>query len=110
VAGLATRAELAGNAGVIATLRLVGARDRLIRGAVTRRSTLRALAGAVAGAAAGLALVSLLPRDSEQGFFLAGIGLAGWSWLLPLLVPLIAALIAWAAAATTAGRWLRRRS
>ena len=87
LAGLAARAELAANGGAIATLRLVGARDRLIRGAVSRRLAVGAAAGAVAGTAAGLALVALLPRGSEQGFFLAGIGLAGWHWLLPLAVP-----------------------
>ena len=83
--GLAARAELAANGGAIATLRLVGARDRLIRGAVSRRLAVGAAAGAVAGTAAGLALVALLPQGSEQGFFLAGIGLAGWHWLLPLV-------------------------
>ena len=31
--------------------------------------------------------MALLPQGSEQGFFLVGIGLAGWHWLLPLAVP-----------------------
>ena len=108
--GLAARAELAANGGAIATLRLVGARDRLIRGAVSRRLALGAAAGAVAGTAAGLALVALLPQGSEQGFFLAGIGLAGWHWLLPLAVPPAAGLVAWSSAAVAARRGLRRWS
>ncbi len=108
--GLAARAELAANGGAIATLRLVGARDRLIRGAVSRRLAVGAAAGAVAGTAAGLALVALLPQGSEQGFFLAGIGLAGWHWLLPLVVPPAAGAVAWASAAVAARRGLRRWS
>jgi cell division transport system permease protein len=110
VAGLAAQADLAANGGTIATLRLVGAREGLIRRAVARRSTLGALAGAVAGTAAGLALVALLPRGSEQGFFLAGIGLVGWHWLLPLSVPPAAGVVARAAAAVAARRGLRRWS
>jgi len=110
VVGLAARAELAANGGTVATLRLVGARDGLIRRALTRRPILGAAAGAVAGTAAGLALVALLPRGSEQGFFLTGIGLAGRHWLLPLLVPPAAGVVAWAAAAVAVRRGLRRWS
>jgi cell division transport system permease protein len=110
VVGVAASGELARSGGTVGTLRLVGARDRLIRKALTRRPVLGALAGAVAGTAAGAALVATLPRGSEQGFFLAGIGLAGWQWLLPLLVPAAAGAVAWAAAALVARRGLRRWS
>jgi cell division transport system permease protein len=108
--GLAAQAAVAASGGAIATLRLVGARDGFIRGAVTRPLVLGALAGALAGTAAGLALVALLPPGSEQGFFLAGIGLVGWHWLLPALVPAAAGLVAWAAGRLVAGRGLRRWS
>jgi cell division transport system permease protein len=110
VLGLAAQAAVAANAGAIATLRLVGARDGFICGAVTRRLTLGALAGALVGTAAGLGLVALLPPGSEQGFFLVGIGLVGWHWLLPLAIPPAAATIAWAAGATAARLGLRRWS
>ena len=63
-----------------------------------------------AGTAAGLALVALLPQGSEQGFFLVGIGLAGWHWLLPRVVPAAAGAVAWASAAVAARRGLRRWS
>ena len=107
VAGLAAQAAVAANGGAIATLRLVGARDGFIRGALTRRFVFAALAGGTVGTAAGMLLVALLPRGSEQGFFLAGIGLGGWQWLLPPLIPAATALIAWAAAAAAARRGLR---
>ena len=55
---------MAANGGAIATLRLVGARDGFIRGAVTRPITLGALCGALAGTVAGLGLVALLPRQA----------------------------------------------
>jgi cell division transport system permease protein len=77
---------------------------------VVRPVVLGTLAGAVAGTIGGLALVALLPRGSEQGFFLAGIGLAGWHWLLPALIPAAAGAVAWAAGGLVAGRGLRRWS
>jgi cell division transport system permease protein len=110
VVGLAARAEVAANGGAVSTLRLVGARDRLIRRAVTRRPVLAAAAGAIAGTAAGMTVAALAPRGSEQGFFLVGIGLGGWHWLWPLAVPAAAAALAWVAAAVVARRGLRRWS
>ena len=38
-----------------------------------------------------MVLLALLPAADEQGFFLAGIGLTGWHWILPLVVPLAVA-------------------
>jgi cell division transport system permease protein len=108
--GLAAQAVVGANGGAVATLRLVGARDGFIRAAVTRPITLGALAGGLAGTAAGLGLVALLPPGSEQGFFLAGIGLTGWHWLLPALVPVAAWLVARVAGGLAAGRGLRRWS
>ena len=105
---LAAQRALATNAQSIRTLRLVGAEDGFIAQGFARRLTLRAGLGALAGSAVGMALLTLLPRASESGFFLVGIGLAGWQWLMPLLVPLAAVAIAWAAAWATTRRGLRR--
>lgn len=97
VLALAATAATAANGGAIQTLRLVGARDDFIVRAFTRRFTLGAALGAVVGTAAGVGLLAFLPSASEQGFFLVGIGLTGWGWAAPVLVPLAAALVAWAA-------------
>lgn len=109
VLGLAATAATAANGGAIQTLRLVGARDDFIVRAFTRRFTLGAAAGALAGTAAAVGFLALLPQASEEGFFLVGIGLTGWGWTAPFLVPLAAAFVAWAATrrATRAGllRW-----
>lgn len=107
VLGLAATAATAANGGAIQTLRLVGARDDFIVRAFTRRFTLGAAAGAVLGTAVGVLLLAFLPQASEQGFFLVGIGLTGWGWAAPVLVPIAAAIVAWAATrrATRASLW-----
>lgn len=110
VTGLAAQAAVAANGRVIQTLRLIGARDSYIAHAFTRRFTLRAFAGALVGGLAGLALIAALPTASEQGFFLVGIGLRGWHWALPALVPLLAALVAWAVTRFATRASLRRWS
>lgn len=97
VLGLAATAATAANGRAIQTLRLVGARDDFIVRAFTRRFTLGAAAGALTGTALAVALLAFLPQASEQGFFLVGIGLSGWGWAAPLLMPLAAAFVAWAA-------------
>ena len=72
----------------IETLRLVGARDGFIAGAFTRRFTRRAAGGGAGGHRRSAWCCSrLLPRASEQGFFLVGIGLVGWHWLAALRDP-----------------------
>jgi len=86
-------------------LRLVGARDTYIARAFVRRYTLRGLAGALVGTLLGLGAVALLPPADSTGSFLTGLGFAGWQWLLPLVIPPLAALVAfvatrWAAFAT----------
>jgi cell division transport system permease protein len=108
VFALGAQAAVAANAAAIRTLRLVGARDRFIGGILSRRALRQALAGAVPGALTAFALVALLPRASEPGFFLVAIGPRSWAWGLALLVPLAAALIGWLATARTLRRQLRR--
>ena len=94
---LAANAALAANAQVIEVLRLVGARDRYIAQAFVRRFTLRALIGAGVGMAAGMLGVALLPEASDEGGFLTGLGFQGAGWLVPLLIPPLGALVAFAA-------------
>lgn len=107
---LAANAALAANAQVIEVLRLVGARDSYIAGAFVRRFTLRALIGAGIGVALGLGGVLLLPAASDEGGFLTGLGFRGAGWLWPLLVPLLSALVAFAATWAAARRRLKELS
>ena len=107
VLALAARTTVAANGRVVETLRLVGAEDRFISRACTRRVILRAAAGAAAGTAAAMAVLVMLPEASGQSFFPVGIRLDGWRWALPLLVPPAATLIAWAASRATTRRRLR---
>lgn len=104
---LAAHAALAANAQVIAVLRLVGATDDYIAQAFIRRFTLRALSGSAVGTVLGLLAVLLLPSASDNAGFLTGLGLQGWHWLLPLLIPLMAGAVAFIATGTAARRTLR---
>lgn len=94
---LAANAALAANAQVIEVLRLVGARDSYIARAFVRRFTIRAFGGAMAGAVTGMICVLLLPSADAAGGFLTGLGFSGWGWILPLALPPIAAIVAFAA-------------
>jgi cell division transport system permease protein len=107
---LAARASVAVNGPVIRTLRLVGARDGFIGGAFTRRFVLDATAGAVLGTLAAMVLLSMLPPTREEGFYLVGIGLQGWHWLLPVMAPPVAGVLAWIATRVATRRQLRRWS
>ncbi|MBL4918339.1 cell division protein FtsX [Szabonella alba] len=104
---LAANASLAANAQVIRVLRLVGARDSYIVRAFTRRFTRRAFLGALAGTAAGMAGIALLPAADAAGGFLTGLGFQGAGWLLPLLLPPAAALVAFFATRAAAFRKLK---
>ncbi|WP_282091526.1 cell division protein FtsX [Epibacterium ulvae] len=103
---LAANAALAANAQVIEVLRLVGAQDSYIANAFIRRFTLRALSGAAAGVAVGMLGVWLLPEASEEGGFLTGLGLTGWRWLWPLVIPPLGALVAFVATSRAANKRL----
>lgn len=104
---LAAQAALAANAQIIAVLRLVGARDVYIARAFVRRFTLRALGGAAAGTVLGMIAVALLPRTEVAGGFLTGLGFQGAGWLAPLVIPLLAAVAAFAATRAAALRTLQ---
>ncbi|KUJ76432.1 cell division protein FtsX [Ruegeria marisrubri] len=107
---LAAKASLAANAQVIEVLRLIGARDSFIAGAFVRRFTLRTLLGACAGTLFGMTAVLLLPGASEAGGFLTGIGFQGIGWVLPLLIPVTGAAVAFAATWVAARRKLKELS
>ncbi|WP_415183321.1 cell division protein FtsX [Phaeovulum sp.] len=104
---LAAQAALAANGQVIRVLRLVGARDLFIARAFVRRFTLRGFAGATLGTALGMIAVALLPGADEAGGFLTGLGFQGAGWVWPLLIPPLAALVAFAATRAAALRILR---
>ena len=103
---LAANAALAANAQVIEVLRLVGARDRYIAQAFVRRFTLRALIGAGAGMALGMLAIALLPEASDAGGFLTGLGFRGTGWLVPLVIPVLGAVVAFLATSIAARRRL----
>lgn len=104
---LAAQAALAANAQVVTVLRLVGARDDYIAQAFIRRFTLRALIGAAGGTFLGMAAIMALPRASDEVGFLTGLGFQGLHWLVPLLIPPLAALVALLATGAAARRRLR---
>lgn len=107
---LAAHAALAANAQVIRVLRLVGARDIYIARGFVRRFTLRAGAGAIAGVIAGLIAVLLLPSDDVAGGFITGLGFTGAGWLWPLVIPPLAAIVAFFATRAAALRRLREQT
>jgi cell division transport system permease protein len=104
---LAAQAALSANAPVIRVLRLVGARDGYIARAFVRRFTLRALTGAAAGTVIAMGGIALLPGAGSQVSVLTGLGYSGAGWLLPLLIPPLAALVAFLATRIAAYRTLR---
>ena len=66
-----------------------------------------ALAGAGVGAVLGLAGVAVLPSADQAGGFLTGLGFQGAGWLLPLVLPPMAGLVAFAATRAAAFRKLK---
>ncbi|MCX7567247.1 cell division protein FtsX [Sulfitobacter sp. F26169L] len=104
---LAANAALAANAQLIAVLRLVGATDDYIAHAFIRRFTLRALIGAAVGMVVGMVAVLVMPRGGDEtASFLTGLGFQGSHWLLPLLIPPLAAAVAFVATRVAARRTL----
>ena len=107
---LAAQASLAANVQVIRVLRLVGAKDVYIARAFVRRFTLRALAGAIAGAIFGAVVVSLMPQGDASGGLLLGVSFVGAEWAWPLLIPVLAAIVAFFATRAAAFRRLREQT
>ncbi|KQI71576.1 cell division protein FtsX [Loktanella sp. 5RATIMAR09] len=107
---LAAQAALAGNARIIAVLRLVGAKDAYIARAFVRRFTLRAAGGALVGVLIGLGVVSLMPQGDATSSLLLGVGFEGAEWVWPLLIPVLAAIVAFFATRAAAFRRLREQT
>jgi cell division transport system permease protein len=104
---LAANAALSANSTVISVLRLVGAKDSYIVRAFVRRFTLRAFAGAGVGSLVAILAVFLLPSASDEGAFLTGLGFVGWHWVLPFLIPPLAAIVAFWATRSAAFKTVR---
>lgn len=107
---LAAQASLAANVRVISVLRLVGAKDAYIARAFVRRFTLRAAGGAVAGTIIGVAVVLLMPQGDASGGLLLGVGFEGGEWVWPLMIPVLAAIVAFFATRAAAFRRLREQT
>ncbi|MFA8441062.1 cell division protein FtsX [Yoonia sp.] len=107
---LAAQAALAANVQVISVLRLVGAKDAYIARAFVRRFTLRAGAGAIVGVACGALVLLVVPQGDVAGGLLLGVGFDGAEWILPLLIPLLAAIVAFFATRAAAFRRLREQT
>jgi cell division transport system permease protein len=105
---LAASSALASNRQVIEVLRLVGARDTYIARAFVRRFTIRAMIGACAGTLAGLVAILLLPSAQDDVGFLSDLGFKGVEWTIPLALPFLVGLVAFAATRTAAFAALRR--
>ncbi|MCB1338835.1 MAG: cell division protein FtsX, partial [Maritimibacter sp.] len=78
--------------------------------AFVRRFTLRGLTGAAVGTGLGMAAVAALPGADSGGSFLTGLGFSGAEWLLPLVIPPLAALVAFVATRRAALATLRQRA
>lgn len=104
---LAAHASLAANGQVIRVLRLIGATDSFIARAFVRRFSGRAVAGSAIGVILGMLAILALPSASTQGGFLTGLGFVGAGWILPLLIPPVAGLVAYVATRMASGRTLR---
>ncbi|MEO1139637.1 MAG: FtsX-like permease family protein [Pseudomonadota bacterium] len=107
---LAANAALAANTQVISVLRLVGARDTYIAQAFVRRFTLRALTGAAVGVAFAALAVFFLPSAQPEGGFLTGLGFQGLQWVSLVLIPPLAATVAFAATQAAARKTLKDMS
>ncbi len=107
---LAAQSALSANGQVIGVLRLIGARDVYIARAFVRRFTLRALLGACVGTVLAMIATLFMPAAAEEGAFLTGLGFRGWHWILPLLIPPLAAFVAFWATRWAAFRTLSRLS
>jgi cell division transport system permease protein len=64
--------------------------------------------GAVSGTLAGLVAILLLPSAQDDGGFLADLGFRGVEWAIPLALPLLVGLVAFAATRAAAFAALRR--
>lgn len=107
---LAAQASLAANVQVIRVLRLVGARDVYIARAFVRRYTIRAGLGALGGVILGGVVITFMPQGDARASMLLGVGLRGAEWLWLVFIPLLSALVAFAATRAAAFRTLKEQT
>jgi len=107
---LAANAALAANLQVIRVLRLIGATDGYIARAFVRRFTLRALGGALIGTIIGMGAILMLPQATGDRIFLTGLGFQQAQWFMPLIIPVLAGIVAFFATRAAARRTLGRLS
>ena len=107
---LAANAALAANLQVIRVLRLIGATDGYIARAFVRRFTLRALGGALIGTIIGMVAILMLPQATGDRIFLTGLGFQQAQWFMPLIIPVLAGIVAFFATRAAARRTLGRLS
>lgn len=107
---LAAQASLAANVQVIRVLRLVGATDLYIARAFVRRYTLRAGLGALVGTFIGVVVLQLMPNTETVGSLLMNVGFEGAEWLWVILLPLLAAIVAFFATRAAALRRLKEQT
>ncbi len=107
---LAAHASLAANAQVIRVLRLVGARDAYIAGAFVRRFTLRAGLGALIGVVVGVIVLQVMPQANVAGGMDMDFGFVGIEWIWSLAIPVLAAIVAFAATRYAALRRLKEQT
>jgi cell division transport system permease protein len=104
---LAANTSLAANAQVIRVLRLVGAEDSYVAQAFVRRFVVRTGIGAVVGTVIAMIAIAALPNPQSTQTFLTSLGFDGSEWLWPILIPIIAALVAFFATRISALRKLQ---
>jgi len=107
---LAANAALAANLQVIRVLRLIGATDGYIARAFVRRFTLRALGGALIGTIIGMGAILMLPQATGDRIFLTGLDFQQAQWFMPLIIPVLAGIVAFFATRAAARRTLGRLS
>ena len=105
---LAARSAMLEHRSVVATLRLLGARDRFIARAFVMRITRWAAIGAIAGAGIAALILILSPNAPEAGVLFGDVGFRGAEWLLPAAVAALAVLAAFVATLWTARAVLHR--
>ena len=93
--GVAAVASLWSGAGVVRTLRLIGADDRFISSAFERQFALRAAIGGVFGSVLGLLAMSRMPQVTSSNILTAGVDFGqAPTWWLALAAPVACALAA----------------
>lgn len=103
---LAASTALAANAGEIATLRLIGARDDFIARAFVRRFTMRGAIGAAIGTVVGVLILLIIVFSGVEVIAPLVPGFGGW--LLIFLITPLAGAIAFMATRAAANRVLSR--